>query len=136
MPEKNERWKLRFINFENSYKELRKALLVKDPDYLQRAGIIQLFQFTFELAWKVLKDYLEAEERHIEINSPRTVIQTALQSGLLSENDSYEWLEAHDARNILIHTYSEQLALENEMTIRNRFFPFLNQFYTHWKQKQ
>jgi len=136
MPEKDERWKLRFINFENSYKELSKALLVKDPDYLQRAGIIQLFQLTFELAWKVLKDYLEAEEGYVEINSPRTVIQTALQSGFLSENEGYEWLEALNARNILIHTYSEQLALENEMTIRNQFFPFLNQFYILWKQKK
>ena len=55
------RWKQRFENFDKSYKLLKKYSYKPIVTELERAGIIQFFEMTFELAWKVLKDYLESE---------------------------------------------------------------------------
>ncbi len=55
------RWKQRFDNFEKSFKLLEKYSKEPISNELERAGIIQFFETTFELSWKLLKDYLEAE---------------------------------------------------------------------------
>lgn len=55
------RWQQRFQNFEKALRGLEEALAIEQPDVVQRAGLIQFFEITFELAWKLLKDYLEAE---------------------------------------------------------------------------
>ena len=65
---KDVRWKQRFQNFEKSYKLLNKYSTKENITELERAGIIQLFEISFELAWKVLKDYLEYQE--FEVKSP------------------------------------------------------------------
>ncbi|WP_294377501.1 nucleotidyltransferase substrate binding protein [uncultured Clostridium sp.] len=55
------RWKQRFENFEKTYKLLEKYSEQTITNELEKAGIIQFFEMAFELAWKVLKDYLESE---------------------------------------------------------------------------
>lgn len=53
------RWKQRFDNFEKVFLRLNDALLNETPSELEKAGVIQYFEFTFELRWKTLKDYLQ-----------------------------------------------------------------------------
>jgi nucleotidyltransferase substrate binding protein (TIGR01987 family) len=71
-----------------------------------RDSAIQRFEFTFELAWKTMKAYLE--EKGINEYSPRDVIRSSFQVGLI-ENDP-KWLEMIITRNLTSHMYNEAMA--------------------------
>ena len=73
------RWKYRFRNFSRAYALLREALEaeVKDLSQLEREGVIQRFEYTFELAWNTLKDRLEYDGVVLDTVSPRSVIRAA-----------------------------------------------------------
>ena len=53
---------MRFQNYEKALKHLEEAISKKDLSDLEKAGVIQIYEFTFELAWKTLKDFLEYKE--------------------------------------------------------------------------
>lgn len=129
------RWKLRFKSFIQVFAELEKELTIKEPDFAQQAGIVKLFELSFELAWKVLKDYLEFDQKLFEIRTPRAVMQTAIQTGVLEENDGYDWLDALESRNSLIHTYSEELAQQEQQKIKYIYYTLLKKITMQWKQK-
>jgi len=131
MNQKEIRWRQRFDNFENAYELLKKYIDIADPDELQRAGIIQFFEMAFELAWKVMKDYLEAEG--FQIKSPKEAIKQAFQAGLLA--DGAVWLEALEDRNLTVHTYEETTAIEVAERIKAGYFPAMQQFYESLKEK-
>lgn len=107
---KDIRWKQRFENFDKSYKLLNKYAKQPITTELERAGIIQFFEMTFELACKVLKDYLEAQEYLVK--SPRETVKQAFQIGLI--DNGHVWMDALSNRNLTTHTYDEELA--NKMT--------------------
>ena len=65
MDAKDIRWKQRFKNFETDISNLQEAVHKKDLSDLEKAGVIKFYEFTFELAWKTVKDYLE--EKDIEV---------------------------------------------------------------------
>ena len=65
---------------------------------LERAGVIQFFEIAIELAWKVLKDYLESHE--IQFNSPREVIKSAFQNGFIE--NGHVWMDALADRNLTV----------------------------------
>ena len=75
------RWKQRFSNLKKAFDCLSQALAIDNPDIVQRAGIIQFFEMSFELSWKTIKDYLEYNGFE-EQNSPRTVLKTAFQANI------------------------------------------------------
>jgi hypothetical protein len=64
------RWEQRFQNFNKSLQYLEDALQIPNPDILQKAGIIQFFEMSFDLAWNMVKDYLEGQG-FVDIKSPR-----------------------------------------------------------------
>ncbi len=103
---KDIRWKQRFDNFEKSYKLLSAHVDRKLETDIEKAGLIQFFENTFELSWKLMKDYLESVG--FEPKSPRDTIKTAFQSGLI--DDGHVWLSALTDRNLTTHTYDEQFA--------------------------
>ncbi|MCL1800930.1 MAG: nucleotidyltransferase substrate binding protein [Promicromonosporaceae bacterium] len=81
------------------------------------AATLHFFEMTFELAWKLLKDYLSVEG--IEINSPRAVIKESFSMGVISQGAL--WLEMLDARNNIAHTYEDQLARAIVIAVRERY---------------
>lgn len=72
---------------------------------LEKDGVLQRFEFTFELAWKTLQDYFAQETGCIDIKGPRPVLKQAIQDNLLA--DGYTWLEMLESRNELTHVYDE-----------------------------
>lgn len=122
---KDIRWKQRFNNFKNAFTFLSKAVNITSPSELEEAGIVQAYEFTFELAWKTIKDYLEFN--NIVVKFPRDVIKESFKYELIDNGDI--WLDMLDKRNLMAHTYDEtssQLALS---LIKNNYFPQLSKLY-------
>ncbi len=131
MNPKSIRWRQRFDNFEHAYELLEKYVGIEMPGELERAGIIQFFEMAFELAWKVMKDYLEAQG--FQVKSPRETIKQAFQSEILQ--DGQAWIDALEDRNLTVHTYDESTAIEIEQRIKTSYFPALQQFYHFMKDE-
>ncbi len=104
---------------------------IEHPSDAERAGLIQFFEISFELAWKVLKDYLE--EEGVTVMSPRDTIKQAFQAGLL--DDGHVWIEALKDRNLTVHTYEEKIAIAVEQKIRESYFPVLLALSRQFKSK-
>lgn len=83
-------------------------VLEQEKNEYMRDSAIQRFEFTFELAWKTLKAFLE--EQGITVYSPRDSFKGAFQVGLLDEETT--WLETIELRNLTTHTYNESTAEE------------------------
>lgn len=121
------RWTERLEFYDRAYRQLKSAVAKTDYSELERAGLIQIFEYTFELGWKFMQDY--CKEIGYLINSPRESIQQAVQAGLVSEADGYEWLDAMKQRNLLSHTYDEQRSLEAEALIKQRYFVIIERLH-------
>lgn len=122
---KDVRWKQRFINFEKSYNLLNQYINQPIETDLERAGIIQFFEISFELSWKLMKDYLEAQE--LSVKSPRETIKQAYQIGLI--DDGHIWIDALSDRNLTVHTYDEKMAKKLVNDIAKVYFPELKKLY-------
>ena len=125
------RWKQRFQNFEASLRELRSAIEKNDYTALERAGLIQLFEISFELAWKTLKDMLFYEG--YDVNSPKAALKQAFASGIIAEGEL--WIKALDGRNLFSHTYSNELAEEAVKLIKEIYSPLLFSLETELKSR-
>lgn len=97
------RWKQRFQNFEKALFYLQDSINKPNPSSLEKAGIIQVYEFTFELAWKTVKDYLE--EKDVEVKFPRDAIKEGFKYELLENGEI--WLDMLQKRNLMSHTYNE-----------------------------
>ncbi len=126
------RWKQRFQNFEKALRFLEESLLKPVPTPIEEAGIVQVFEFTFELAWKTLKDYLEAQG--VEVQFPRDALKQAFAANLLDDGDV--WLDMLEKRNLMAHTYNETSARLALSLIRNSYVRQLRVLYEVLESKQ
>ncbi len=97
----------RSADFTRAAQRLEEACMQPFSSYV-RDSVIQRFEFSWELAWKVLKLRLEA--LGVEVLSPRDAFQEGLAKGLL--HDGNAWSRAQKMRNLTSHTYDEKLADE------------------------
>jgi nucleotidyltransferase substrate binding protein (TIGR01987 family) len=125
------RYKQRFQNYENAFKLLKDSLSLENPSILEKAGIIQFFELTFEIGWKLLKDYCEFEG--YTVNSPREAIKTAYMSNLISNGEV--WLKALHDRNLTVHIYDEEIADEVYQKIKDEYFAILEELYNKFKKE-
>jgi nucleotidyltransferase substrate binding protein (TIGR01987 family) len=114
------RWLQRFRNYRKALGLLESALALPAPDAVQRAGIVQFFEMVFELSWKVLKDYLEAQGL-IDVKTPRSALKAAFEIGLI--RDGHQWLQGLEDRNLVAHTYDESTAQQVDALVRNVYYP-------------
>lgn len=117
------RWQQRLANFNKAMSQLEAACEEDEYSDLERAGLVKTFEFSFELAWKTLRDLLFYEG--YEENTPRDVLRRAFEAGYLDEAAAETALDALDKRNLLSHTYNEKTAQEAESLIKGRYAPML-----------
>ena len=99
--------------------KLEEALKEKETE-LVIDGILHRFEFTFELAWKTMKDYLEYQGIIAKTGSPREVIKEAFSSGLIENGE--DWIDMMLARNSLSHLYDEETSRKIYDDIKNIYF--------------
>jgi len=119
------RWKQRYSNFEKALNQLTEFINQETLNKFELQGLIKCFEYTFELAWKTMKDFLEAEG--FEVKSPRSTIKIGFQVQLIT--DGHTWMDALEKRNLLAHTYDENRAKEAERVIRNAYYQILVEVY-------
>jgi nucleotidyltransferase substrate binding protein (TIGR01987 family) len=115
------RWKQRYANYKKAVFQLTEFLEKPELNKFEVQGLIQCFEYTFELAWKTAKDYLEAQG--FSIKSPRQTIQTAFQTELIP--NGHVWIDALEKRNLMAHTYDENTIKEAEGLIRDKYYSML-----------
>ena len=125
MEELDIRWKQRFSNFGKSYLLLEKAVVKPELNEIERAGIVQVFEMTFELAWKTLKDYLFQND--VDARFPRDVIKESFRYELISDGET--WMDMLEKRNLLSHTYDEATVELVLTLIRGKYFGAISQVY-------
>jgi len=129
---KDTRWKQRFTNFEKAYLQLNDAIdKFETLDDLSKEGLVQRFEYTFELAWKTLKDYLESQG--IVSQFPREVLKQGFHTNIL--NNGEVWIDILEKRKLLAHTYDQHnfnTALES---IRKSYYPEITHLYDFFRRK-
>lgn len=111
----------------NATQRLKEALR-EDENDLVIDGTLHRFEFTFELAWKTMKDYLEYSGIIEGIGSPREIIKTAFANGIIDDGEN--WIKMMLARNSLSHLYDEGKSREIYIEIKEVYinlFEKLNQ---------
>jgi nucleotidyltransferase substrate binding protein (TIGR01987 family) len=120
------RWRQRFQNYQKALGQLVSALSQYDEhaESLIKDGILQRFEFTHELAWKVLKDYLEYEG-HQGITGSRSASRLAFSLGLVS--DGQVWMDMIESRNRTVHTYDERVLEQEFAKVQQAYAPALSE---------
>lgn len=115
------RWRQRFQSFGKAFAQLSAAAdLAKQRKLsdLEQQGIIQAFEFTHELAWNVLKDFLESRGA-ANLYGSKDATREAFARGLIANGE--EWMAMIQARNRSSHTYNEKTAHEVVAAILGSF---------------
>lgn len=122
------RWKQRFDNYLRAMQTLGRGVELaaeRNLSELEQQGLVQGFEFTHELAWNVLKDYLEDAGVSGIIGS-KGATREAFKNGLLEDGEA--WMDMIKARNLSSHTYNTETAEEIVEDILTRFYPAFEQF--------
>ena len=123
------RWKQRFANFNRAFILLREAMESDLPalSQLEKEGIIQRFEYTFELAWKVLKDKMESDGLVLDRISPKAVIKEAYAAKYI--NDAETWLKMIGDRNLMSYTYDFVKFEAVIASIASHYLPMLEEWH-------
>ena len=126
MTNKDIRWKQRFQNFEKAFLRLKEALEEGELNELERNGLIQRFEFTIDLSWKVMKDYLE-EKGFFFKPSPKDTFRQAQESGFIDY--AQVLIDGLEIRNELSHDYDGDKFEKSEKFLRDEIFPSIEKLY-------
>lgn len=119
----NERFLQRRADLVKAVERLKEAMS-EEPSEVVIDGVLHRFEFTFELAWKTMKEYLEYMGVLEKTGNPREVIKAAFQYDLIEDGD--EWIEMMLSRNMLSHLYDESTSREIYEKIKSSYLILLN----------
>ncbi len=126
MKNKDVRWKQRFQNFEKAFLRLKEAMELEELNELERNGLIQRFEFTLDLSWKVMKDYLEDKGFTFK-PAPKDTFRLAQQSKFIDY--AQELIDGLEMRNELSHDYSGAKFESFEPQLREKTFVAMQKLY-------
>ena len=112
----------KFIDYRNAFNRLKEAIDINIENDIIVDGVIQRFEFTYELAWKVMKSYLEYEGIQ-DLISPRATIKAAYKFGIIEDGDA--WIAMMMDRNRTSHIYDEKMALKIYKNIKSDYIKLL-----------
>lgn len=122
------RWRQRFQNFKKAFGQLSKAAALaqeRELSELEQQGLIQAFEFTHELAWNTLKDFLEAHGTG-NLYGSKDATREAFAAGLIENGDA--WMAMIKSRNQTTHTYNEETADEIGTAITSSYLAEFGKF--------
>ena len=118
MPNQDIRWIQRFNNYRKALARLSFAVDLREErplSDLEQQGMIQAFEFTFDLAWKTLQDFLREKGRPGCIGGPNVILTQALEDGIIKDEDG--WKSLKQSREMTSHTYNSDTADEIAINI-------------------
>lgn len=127
------RWNEKIKDLENAVSRLDEA--IKDSKKIElstlKDGVIQRFEFTLELSWKILKTYLMNEGIDC-VNTPKSVVREAYKAGIIKNGEI--WIEMIDDRNLTTHIYSQSMADDIYLRITKKYFKELELLFHYLKE--
>ncbi len=118
----NIRWIQRYNNYKKALKQLEEAVeLTKERKLsnLEKQGLVQVYEFTQELSWKVLKDFMQSRGTE-DLYGSKDVVREAFKIGLIENGDV--WMEMIKSRNLTSHTYDEATIEEIINLITEKYY--------------
>lgn len=100
--------------------QLTKFIEKGELNELEQQGLIQSFEYTYELAWNTIKDFFE-EQGQADILGSRDAFRLAFKRGLIENGDT--WMEMIKSRRLTSHTYNEDIAAAIAISITNEYYP-------------
>jgi nucleotidyltransferase substrate binding protein (TIGR01987 family) len=114
------RWISRLAHFNKALGQLRKFIEKGALNEFEEQGLIQAFEYTYELAWNSLKDYFEAQGE-TNLHGSRDTFRLAFKRGVIEDGET--WMDMIGSRTLTSHTYNEDVAKKIAADIINRYFP-------------
>ena len=114
------RWQQRFSNYKRALAQLTKFMEVEELNDLEKQGLIQAFEYTHELAWNTLSDFLK-QKGNTDIYGSKDASREAFKLGLVDKGDV--WMNMIKSRNLTSHTYNEEVTEEITQSIIYDYYP-------------
>ena len=128
------RWVQRLNSFSKAFAQLNEAVALskqRQLSKLEEQGLIQAFEYTHEMAWNTLKDFLE--ERGVQnIYGSRDATREAFKVGLIENGEA--WMKMIESRNLTSHTYNERTATKIVTAILRSYFAEFREFKNRMNQ--
>ena len=113
------RWVQRFSNYKKALLQLKKFIDKGELNELEEQGLIQSFEYTYELAWNTLKDFLQVKG-NTGVFGPIDAIRAAFKEDIIFDGEG--WMKMHRDRNRSSHSYNETIAQEVIEAILNQYY--------------
>ena len=112
------RWKQRFSNYKKALDQLLYFFEHENLNIMEKQGLIKAFEYTYELAWKTIKDFLEFQGKE-EIIGSRDAFREAFKDGIVDNGES--WMQMIEVRNRTSHTFDLQITEEITEIIKKEY---------------
>lgn len=127
MMEGDIRWKQRLESFEKAFEKFEEGIehFQNEPEDIIKEAVIQRFEFTHELAWKTMREYLKADGI-IDIMGSKSTTRAAFNNGLITDGET--WMKMIESRNRTVHTYDERILTDEFENITENYYPLIKLF--------